>query len=91
MLLLLAAGILAFPASFERRAQGFAVGLTFVYLLTVARLMSLHFTLRYCPAAWDILHGLILPLGPVLLVALYFLRWSGASESLPAGGRRHAA
>src|ERR1700736_2967308 len=78
MLLLLTAGILAFPASTRHRARGFCVGLVLVYALTIARLVLMHFTLRYSPRAWDMLHGLVLPLGPVLLIALYFLHWSAA-------------
>jgi exosortase family protein XrtM len=92
MLLLLTAGILAFPANAQQRIRGLGIGLILVYVLTVARLVLLHFTLRYSPRAWDLLHGLILPLGPVLLVALYFLHWSAAAarpaETLIA---RHAA
>jgi exosortase family protein XrtM len=81
MFLLLIAAILAFPASFKHRAQGLLVGAILAYLLSVTRLMALHYILRYSPAAWEALHGLILPLGPIVLIALYFLRWS--STSLP--------
>jgi exosortase family protein XrtM len=82
MLLLLTAGILAFPTSTRHRARGFCVGLVIVYALTIARLVLLHFTLRYSPRAWDMLHGLVLPLGPVLLIALYFLHWSAAGAQI---------
>jgi exosortase family protein XrtM len=82
MLLLLTAGILAFPASTRHRVRGFCVGLIIVYALTIARLVLLHFTLRYSPYAWDMLHGLVLPLGPVLLIALYFLHWSAAGAQI---------
>jgi exosortase family protein XrtM len=92
MFLLLAAGILAFPAALNRRARGFAVGAALAYVLTVARLMALHFTLHHSPAAWDLLHGLVLPLGPVLLIALYFFWWTGQTASAPAPRTaRHAA
>jgi exosortase family protein XrtM len=76
MLLLLAAGILAFPATPRHRVRGFCIGIAIVYALTLLRLILLHFTLRYSPRAWDLLHGVVLPLGPVLLLALYFLHWS---------------
>jgi exosortase family protein XrtM len=89
MLLLLTAGILAFPASTRHRARGFCIGLVIVYALTITRLVLLHFTLRYSPRAWDMLHGLVLPLGPVLLIALYFLHWSvaGAQIAQPTAPR----
>jgi exosortase family protein XrtM len=90
MLLLLTAGILAFPSSARHRIRGFCWGLIIVYALTVTRLALLHFTLRYSPRAWDMLHGVVLPLGPVLLIALYFLHWSAAGTAEPAGAS-HAA
>jgi exosortase family protein XrtM len=92
MLLLLIAGILDFPASARHRIRGLGGGLILIYILTLTRLALLHFTLRYSPRAWDLLHGLILPLGPVLLVALYFLHWSAAdSQPAKSAGTPHAA
>jgi exosortase family protein XrtM len=90
MFLLLIAAILAFPASLERRAQGLLFGFMLAYVLSVARLMALHYTLRYSPGAWETLHGLILPLAPVIGTALYFLRWSSTVPTR-AGPARHAA
>jgi exosortase family protein XrtM len=91
MLMLLTAGILAFPASTRLRARGFCMGLVIVYALTIARLVLLHFTLRYSPHAWDMLHGLVLPLGPVLLIALYFLHWSAAGAKMAQTEPLHVA
>jgi exosortase family protein XrtM len=92
MFLLLIAAILAFPASFKRRLQGLFFGAMLAYALSVARLMALHYTLRYSPGAWEALHGLILPLGPIVLIAIYFLRWSAASpHTLPSAADPHAA
>jgi exosortase family protein XrtM len=80
MFLLLIAAILAFPATLEQRARGLLVGAMLAYGLSVTRLMALHYILRYSSSAWEALHGLILPLGPVVLMALFFMRWStGAS------------
>jgi exosortase family protein XrtM len=76
MFLLLIAAILAFPASLKRRAQGLLFGSLLAYVLSVTRLMLLHYILRYNPTLWEALHGLILPLGPVVLMSIYFLRWS---------------
>jgi exosortase/archaeosortase family protein len=74
--LLLVAGIVAYPASLAAKAQGIAIGFVVSYVLSVSRLIALHFTLRYSPAAWEALHGLILPLGPIVIVTLYFIHWS---------------
>jgi exosortase family protein XrtM len=76
MLLLLMAAIVAFPATLTRRAQGLVIGSVLAYLLAVGRLVVLLYVLRYSPTLWDALHGLILPLGPVVLLSLYFLRWT---------------
>jgi exosortase family protein XrtM len=79
--LLLAAGIGAFPASGKRRAQGLLFGSIAAYALSVARLMALHYILRYSPSAWEALHGLVLPLGPIIFMALFFMRWSAGATS----------
>jgi exosortase family protein XrtM len=76
MFLMLVAGILAFPASWKRRAQGLVLGSILAYVLSLARLMALHYILRYSPSAWQALHGLVLPLGPLVLIALYFTHWT---------------
>lgn len=80
MLLLLIAGIVAFPTSWRRRAIGLLLGSMLAYVLSVTRLMGLHYILRYNPGAWEVLHGLILPLAPIILIALYFLRWSALAQ-----------
>jgi exosortase family protein XrtM len=81
MFLLLVAAILAFPASLKRRVQGLLVGSLLAYSLNLARLASLHYILRYSPGVWQALHGLVLPLAPIVLLALFFLRWSSRSSS----------
>jgi len=77
MFLLLFAAILAFPTSWQHRLRGLIVGSIIAYGLTIGRLLALHATLRYSPPLWDAMHGLILPLGPIVLVAIYFLHWTG--------------
>jgi exosortase family protein XrtM len=81
MFLLLIAAIGAFPAAVERKVRGLLVGAVLAYVLTLARLMVLHYVLHYEPATWEALHGLVLPLGPVLLLSLYFLHWSATSAT----------
>jgi exosortase family protein XrtM len=91
MFILLAAAIMSFPAGLKRRAQGLLMGAALAYVLSVSRLMLLHYILRYSPTAWEALHGLVLPLGPIILMALYFMWWTAAA--LPAQPRPepHAA
>ena len=91
MFLLLIAAIIAFPASSKYRALGLCLGAILAYALSVSRLMALHYILRYSPHAWEALHGLILPLGPIVLMALFFMRWSdGSLRPAAAGSATHA-
>jgi exosortase family protein XrtM len=91
MFLLLVAGILAFPATLKQRAQGLLLGSVLAYLLSVTRLMALYYVLRYDPNAWQALHGLVLPLGPIMLMAFYFLRWTAGTTIRPPNPGPHAA
>ena len=94
MFLLLAAGILAYPASLVRRAQGLVLGFALAFGLSVLRLTALDWTLRYAPSAWESLHGLVMPLAPVVLIVLYFSWWmKGGTIESPQAGRQesHAA
>jgi exosortase family protein XrtM len=91
MFLLLVAALVAFPASAGRRVQGLILGSLLAYVLSIARLMALHYILRYSPGAWEALHGLVLPLAPIILLGLFFMDWSGrAVQPTPARGG-HAA
>jgi exosortase family protein XrtM len=93
ILLLLAAAILAFPASWRSRAQGLGLGFLVAYALSVSRLIALHFTLRYLPNAWEALHGFALPLAPIFVTMMYFMAWSARQGvqrppgPLPTGAR----
>jgi exosortase family protein XrtM len=90
LLLLLLAAILAFPASMRHRLQGLLWGSLLAYALSITRLVLLHYTLTYYPGLWQALHGLVLPLAPIVLLALYFLHWSGAASSTTCAAPDHA-
>jgi len=83
MFLLLVAGILAFPSHWKKRAQGLLIGSILAYLLSIVRLMALHYILSYSPRAWEALHGLVLPLAPILVISLYFFKWSERAATTP--------
>jgi exosortase/archaeosortase family protein len=87
MFLLLGAGIAAFPATVQRKARGLLIGLALAYALSVGRLVVLMLTLQHAPAEWELLHGLVLPLAPILLLALFFLGWTSSSAETPMGAR----
>lgn len=82
--LLLAAAILSFPARWSSRAWGLAAGLLLAYVLSLSRLLALHFTLRYLPGGWESLHGFVLPLAPILLTMMYFMSWTGRQHPQPS-------
>lgn len=86
MFLLLVAALAAFPASARRRLSGLLWGGLLAYALSVSRLATLYYVLCHDPTLWEALHGLILPLAPVILLALYFLHWTG-STTRPALAR----
>ena len=81
MFLLLTAALISFPTSAARKAQGLLWGSLLAYVLSIARLMSLHYTLHHTPELWEMLHGFILPLVPILLMALFFLYWSSSVQA----------
>lgn len=93
LLLLLFAAIAAFPAYVMQRVRGLLFGSLLAYLLSIARLVALDFTLRYASGAWEAMHGLIMPLLPVIVMTLYFLRWSDSGGSIQQADRAgaHAA
>jgi hypothetical protein len=66
------------------------VGSILAYVLSLIRLMLLHYILRYSPNAWQALHGLVLPLGPVVIMVLYFLHWSKPAQEPNAPRETHA-
>jgi exosortase/archaeosortase family protein len=84
MFLLLTAGILAYPAPVRYRIRGMLIGFALAFALSVLRLAALDCTLRFAPGAWESLHGLVMPLAPVLVLAFYFLWWTGSSGIKPA-------
>jgi exosortase family protein XrtM len=89
MLFLLAAAILAYPTDLRRRTIGLLIGSVLVFALSVARLTALVFTLRYWPGGWEAMHGLLMPLVPVVVIAAYFLYWSaGRTEPRPPSPAR---
>jgi len=83
LFLLLISGILAFPAAWRRKLHGILIGSVLAYILGIARLVSLHYIMVNSPAAWESMHGLVLPLAPVVLMAFFFLRWSSPRHREP--------
>jgi exosortase/archaeosortase family protein len=88
-ILLLTAAILAYPIKMRSRLRGLAYGIPLAYALSVVRLLLLHFILSQRPELWEALHGLVLPLLPIVAVGLFFSLWISAQQQRPdptAGG-----
>lgn len=86
LMAMLAAAVLAFPTTGKRRLRGLLQGTAIVYVLSVVRLAILLYALHYAPQSWEIMHGLLLPLVPIVLIALYFLYWSGPTTRPAVAG-----
>jgi exosortase/archaeosortase family protein len=78
LLLVVVAAMGAYPAGWRDKSRGMLLGVLLAYGLGIGRLMALDYTLRYVPGLWPAMHGLLMPLVPVMLLAFYFLRWSEA-------------
>lgn len=86
LLFLVIAALLAAPLSWRARAIGLLVGLALVFAVNQLRLIALFFAVRAAPAYFPALHGVVLPLLIVAIVALWFA-WHlrrHATEETPA-------
>ncbi len=86
---MLGAAILAFAASWRHKIMGAVLGLTLVYGLNQARIVSLYYLWRFDRDGFNVLHGVI---GPTLIIvgsSLFFLWW--AQRARGADARRAVA
>lgn len=74
--ILFAAAVLAFPATWPRRALGLVAGMTGIVVVNVARICSLYYVGLYLPARFEFYHLEVWPLLLVASAALAFLAWS---------------
>lgn len=88
---LLLAAIVAYPASAKQRLLGALVGFMLAYVLSVGRLAALYYAFQYQPGSWEAVHGVIAPLVPVILVALFYSRWTVWVAETRASGATGAA
>jgi exosortase/archaeosortase family protein len=82
--LLLVGSMLAYPASWQRKATGIACGAALLWVYNMARIYVLMVVLRFAPAQFDIVHVYLWQTVTLLLVLGCFLLWvriSGASAA----------
>jgi exosortase/archaeosortase family protein len=80
--LLLASAIVAFPAQWTRRLVGIGVGVAFLTVVNVLRIVSLYFVGVHWPTAFEPIHAEVWPLAIVALAAAVFLAWSRWAQSI---------
>jgi exosortase H (IPTLxxWG-CTERM-specific) len=83
--LLLVAAVLAFPASWRRRAAGLAAGFAAIELVNFARVVSLFWIGAHRPSLFTASHTVLWQSAVVLFGVLVFLFWaSRAAAARPA-------
>ncbi len=75
VLFLIVAAMLAYPASWSRRAVGLLAAVAVVFVLNQIRLLTLFYGLRAHRDLFSSLHGLVTPLVLVLCSVLFFIGW----------------
>lgn len=79
--LLLAGGILAFPAPWRWKAVGGLAGAVVLWLYNMLRIYVLIAVLRFAPAQFDLIHVYLWQSATLLAVVGCFLTWIRMSES----------
>ena len=74
-ILLIAAAMLAFPAGIRKKCIGLVLGILFIYVLNLARIVGLWFTFRYKPALFDIMHIYVGQTYIIFFSVLFFIWW----------------
>ena len=77
---LLIAAFIAIAGPWRVRLPGAVLGLLLIYALNQARIVSLYFAARHDRAWFELVHGIIGPLGIIALTTLFFAWWIGRDE-----------
>jgi exosortase H (IPTLxxWG-CTERM-specific) len=74
-ILVLCAGILAYPAPWRSKAIGLALGIPSLFVMNIVRILSLYFIQIKAPALFDLAHLDIWPVVFVLLAGVLWFVW----------------
>ena len=77
---LLLAAFIAVSGDWRMKLSGMAIGLSLIYVLNQARIVSLYFAIRHDKALFELIHGLIGPLVIIALATLFFAWWIAPRE-----------
>ena len=82
-IILIAAAMLAFPAGIRKKCIGVVIGILFIYVLNLARIVGLWFIFRYKPAIFDIMHIYVGQTYIIFFSVLFFIWWSVRGKHAP--------
>ncbi len=72
---LFASAVLAFPATFQKKLPGIAIGVVFLLSVNMIRIISLFLTGLYAPAFFDIMHMEVWQVVFILLALVSWIIW----------------
>ena len=72
---LFASAVLAFPATFQKKLPGIAIGVAFLLSVNMIRIISLFLTGLYAPAFFDIMHMEVWQVVFILLALVCWIIW----------------
>jgi exosortase H (IPTLxxWG-CTERM-specific) len=89
-MIIFVAAVVAFPASWPRRAVGLALGLPLLYLFNLVRIIVLLVVGRYAPASFEFMHVYFWQGTLILMITSVWLLWIfkvvRRGEAEPAAG-----
>ena len=84
-LLLVAAAVLAFPASAAKKAMGLMLGFVVVYVINIVRISGLYFVAAHRPDWFLPVHTYFAPTLIIVLCCVFFVLWaSHVARTKPA-------
>jgi exosortase family protein XrtM len=81
LFILLLAGIAAFPAPWQAKLRGIAVGLPLAFALNQLRVVVLYAVVRDHMTAFELVHGYLAPTAFVAALGAYFWLWTGRASA----------
>ncbi len=81
---ILAAAVLAFPATLRQRLAGLAVGFAVIQILNLVRVVSLFWLGVHRPAVFELFHNAIWQTALILVAVSLFVYWSRNFARAPA-------
>ncbi len=82
-MLIFAAAVLAFPATWKSRLQGLALGLVAIQLINLVRVVALYLTGAYLPKLFDTSHTVVWQSIVILFGVLLWIFWANRFAARP--------